>query len=52
MSKKKNKQSNQVVKDMKKCFRSFHLPVDDDISLGKQSFLSQFRTDLLCANIV
>ena len=51
MSKKKNKQSNQVVKDMKECFRSFHLPVDDDISLGKQSFLSQFRTDLLCANI-
>ncbi len=47
----KNKQSNQVVKDMKECFRSFYLPINDNISLGKQSFLSQFRTDLLCANI-
>jgi hypothetical protein len=52
MTKKENKRGNQVVRDMKECFRSFHLPVYKnkhvkDIDLA---FTSQICNDHVCAD--
>ncbi len=53
MSKKKNKQGNKVVRDLKECFRSFNLPVnklkgnhDDPMNVV---FTSQLCNDQACA---
>ena len=53
MSNSKNKKSNQIVRDMKECFRSFQLPVaknknHKDINLA---FTSQICNDHVCATV-
>ena len=54
MSKKENKKSNQVVKDMKECFRSFNLPVDKNKhdKESKIAFTSEICNDHVCAGVV
>lgn len=47
------KKKNHVVRDMKECFRSFHLPVKDD-QRGKDrhlAFTSQICNDQVCAMV-
>ena len=54
MSKRETKRSNQIVRDMKECFRSFHLPVDKS-KKGKNvelAFTSQICNDHVCAAVI
>lgn len=55
MSKKENKKSNQVVRDMKECFRSFNLPVNQNKSIQDNPrnvvFTSQICNDRVCADV-
>ena len=53
MTKKENKKGNQVVRDMKECFRSFNLPVNQNKSIQDNpmnvAFTSQICNDHVCA---
>ena len=55
MSKKENKKGNQVVRDMKECFRSFHLPVNKLKAIQDNpmnvAFTSQICNDHVCAGV-
>ena len=55
MSKKDKKKGNQVVRDMKECFRSFDLPVNQDKSIKDNpmnvAFTSQICNDHVCAGV-
>jgi hypothetical protein len=55
MTRKENKKGNQVVRDMKECFRSFHLPVNQLKAIQDNSmnvaFTSQICNDHVCAGV-
>ena len=53
MTKKENKKGNQVVREMKECFRSFHLPVkkNKDVESSELAFTSQLYNDHVCAEV-
>ena len=55
MTKQENKKANQVVRDMKECFRSFNLPVNQNKSIQDNPmnvvFTSQISNDRVCAGV-
>jgi hypothetical protein len=55
MSNIKNKKKKRIVRDMKECFRSLHLPIDENISVQGNpmnvEFTSQLCNDHVCAAV-